>query len=73
MTQRRCGACEFFRPARTCMEKPTWGHCMKLVKIKPDWSVGKLRPLFTWADNHCDDYRTPQASSVHGSQGGVER
>ena len=46
---------------------------MKLVKAKPDWGAGKLRPLFTWADNHCDDYQTPQASSVHGSQGAVER
>jgi hypothetical protein len=37
---------------------------MKLVKVKPDWSVSKLRPFFTWADNHCDDFQTREPSSV---------
>jgi len=64
MTQRRCEACEFFAPAHTCIEKPTWGHCMKLVKAKPDWGVGKLRPFFTWADGHCDGFQLREASSV---------
>jgi hypothetical protein len=64
MTERLCEACEHFSPAHTCIEKPTWGHCMKLVEAKPGWSTGKLRPLFTWADNHCDGFQSRQSSPI---------
>jgi hypothetical protein len=37
---------------------------MKLVKAKPDWGVGKLRPFFTWADSHCDGFQLREASSL---------
>jgi len=64
MTRQLCDGCEFFSPAHTCIEKPAWGHCMKLVKTQPGWITGKPRPLFTWADNHCDDFQPRQSSSV---------
>ena len=64
MTGQLCEACEHFSPAHTCIERPTWGHCMKLVKAKPGWSTVELRPLFTWADNHCDDFQVRPPSSV---------
>ena len=66
MIQQLCEACAFFSPAHTCIEKPTWGHCMKLVKARPNGSAGDLRPLFTWADNHCDDFQQRRPSSVRG-------
>jgi hypothetical protein len=64
MSQQLCDACVFFSPAHTCIEKPTWGHCLKLVKARPDWGAQKLRPFFTWADNHCDDFQPRQPSVV---------
>ncbi len=39
MSQQLCEACVFFAPAHTCIEKPTWGHCLKLVKAKPGWGA----------------------------------
>ena len=50
-----CQACEFFVPARSHAEKPVWGRCLKLVRGKTDARTDKARPLFTWADSHCDD------------------
>jgi hypothetical protein len=57
MTRQFCEACEFFAPVPGRMEKPTWGQCMKLVAGKIGGSAGKPRPLFTWADSHCDDFQ----------------
>ena len=64
MTQRLCVACEFFAAAHTCIEKPTWGYCRRLLKLRLELGAGKLRPTFTWADNHCDDFQARQSSSV---------
>ncbi|MBM4024380.1 MAG: hypothetical protein FJ280_03100 [Planctomycetes bacterium] len=64
MTGQLCSACEHFAPAHTCIERPTWGHCMKLIGAKPGWSTQKLRPFFTWADNRCDDFQARQAPVV---------
>ena len=64
MTQRVCETCEFFAPARTCFEKPTWGHCQRLVQAKQEPNVPALRPFFTWADNHCDDFQVRPSSAV---------
>lgn len=69
MTEHLCEACEFFTPAHTCIEKPTWGHCMKLVKTKPGWNAGKPRSLFTWADHHCDDFQARQSCPSRGTVG----
>ncbi|OHB65397.1 MAG: hypothetical protein A2Y76_10540 [Planctomycetes bacterium RBG_13_60_9] len=67
MIERLCETCEHFSPAHACMEKPTWGHCMKQVKGKPGSTSGKPVPLFTWADNHCDDFQSRQRSLLPGS------
>ncbi len=64
MTPRLCERCEFFNPAHTCIEKPTWGHCTKLIQAKPEWGTVKLRPMFTWADSHCDGFQTRQSAAV---------
>lgn len=55
--KRLCETCEHFSPAHTCIEKPTWGHCLRLVNGKAGRNVGKGSPVFTWADSLCDDYR----------------
>ena len=57
MDQPRCEVCRYFASAYTCIEKPTWGHCM--------WSGHKNRSgqgtgLFTWADDSCVNYRVRQ-------------
>jgi hypothetical protein len=64
MIQQHCGACALFAPAHTCIEKPTWGHCLKLVRANPGGKLGSPQPLFTWADNHCDDFQPRQPSAV---------
>ena len=56
-TSQLCETCEFFAPARGGAEKPTWGQCLKLVEGKNHGHTEKPRPLFTWADNHCDDFQ----------------
>lgn len=63
-TGRLCEACEYFSPAHVCMEKPTWGHCLKLARAEAGGGPGREQPLFTWADSHCDDFQTRQASCV---------
>ncbi len=63
-TGQLCEMCMFFAPARGGAEKPAWGQCMKLVEGKSNGPAGKPRPLFTWADNHCDDFQArPPCSS----------
>jgi hypothetical protein len=58
MDESRCATCRYFASAYTCMEKPTWGHCM--------WSGYRNRRdnqgagLFTWADDSCVNYRARQ-------------
>jgi hypothetical protein len=59
-----CKGCEFFRPAHTCIEKPTWGHCVKLVQTARGGNMGKIQPQFTWADNGCDDFQVRPAQPV---------
>jgi len=55
--KRLCEMCEYFSAAHTCIEKPTWGHCMRLVKGRSGRGMGKGTPIFTWADSVCGDYR----------------
>ncbi len=64
MTRQSCEACEFFAPAHRRTERPTWGQCMKLVEGKIRGSTAKPRPLFTWADHHCDDFQVREPSAV---------
>jgi hypothetical protein len=58
MNELRCEHCQYFAPAYTCIEKPTWGHCM--------WAGFKTRSskrtngLFTWADDACGNYCVKQ-------------
>jgi hypothetical protein len=65
MMRQLCEACEFFAPAWSHTGKPTWGQCLKLVEGKGSGTTEKSRPLFTWADNQCDDFQR-QESSVLG-------
>jgi len=60
MTERLCLACVYFSPAHTCIERPTWGHCLKRVTPTPGAGAGTGQPRFTWADNHCDDFQMRQ-------------
>ncbi|HSW02446.1 MAG TPA: hypothetical protein VLI39_19940 [Sedimentisphaerales bacterium] len=62
--KRLCETCEHFSPAYTCIEKPTWGHCMRLVSGRVARPAEKGSPVFTWADSLCDDYRPKQAAPV---------
>lgn len=41
-------------PAYTCIEKPTWGHC-----VWPGQNQGgkKTKGLFTWADDTCGHFQ----------------
>lgn len=55
--KRVCGACEHFSPAHTCIEKPTWGYCMRLAEEMSRRSGQKGSPLFAWADGICDDFK----------------
>jgi len=41
-------------PARTCIEKPTWGHCTWATGTNPD--QGRMEGLFTWADDTCPHF-----------------
>ena len=58
MSELRCEWCQYFAPAYTCIEKPTWGHCM--------WSgfsgrrAKQNNGLFTWADDTCMNYLAKQ-------------
>lgn len=62
--KRLCETCEHFSPAHTCIEKPTWGHCMRLVCGRLAGKAEKGSPVFTWADSLCDDYRPNQPTPV---------
>lgn len=55
--KRVCGICEHFSSAQTCIEKPTWGYCMRFADGLPGRSGQKGSPRFTWADGVCDDFR----------------
>jgi hypothetical protein len=70
MTRQFCAACEFFAPAESRTEKRLWGHCLRLVKGNISGSAGKPRRLFTWVDNHCEDFQARQpCSSPRGTAG----
>jgi hypothetical protein len=62
MDDQKCERCRYFASAYTCMEKPTWGHCM--------WAGFRNRAnkqgsgLFTWADDSCTNYRAKQTETV---------
>jgi len=64
MVEYLCKACEFFSPALSCIEKPRWGHCMRLIKAQDRCGPGPLQPRFTWADSHCDDFQPRQSSPI---------
>jgi len=57
VSDRLCETCEHFSPAYTCIEKPTWGYCLRLAKDPSGRELHHVRPLFTWADNECDQFR----------------
>jgi hypothetical protein len=54
--ERLCNICNHFSPALTCIEKPTWGRCMRLAGGHCG-DAAKGRSLFTWADNVCDKFQ----------------
>ena len=54
--ERQCETCEYFSPAHTCIEKPTWGHCMRLVRGRPDGGSEKGSPVFAWANGSHSGY-----------------
>jgi len=56
MTERLCENCHFFSPAQTCIEKPTWGHCMWPVNHRSRENGRNPHPLFTWADATCSHF-----------------
>lgn len=61
-SERRCNTCNHFSPALTCIERPTWGHCLRLLKSPSGGSpAGKSR--FTWADSTCDNHQ-PRPKAV---------
>jgi hypothetical protein len=64
VTQQSCEACEFFAPAWSHTDRPTWGQCLKLVRGRTGDSTEKARPLFTWADGHCDDLQMPRQAAL---------
>jgi len=55
--KRVCETCEHFSPAHTCIEKPTWGYCMRLAGGNTERKAERGSPRFTWADAVCDDFR----------------
>lgn len=57
ISDRLCQACEHFSPAYTCIEKPTWGYCMRLTKDRARREFSSVRPPFTWADNKCEQFQ----------------
>jgi hypothetical protein len=63
MTDQRCKACQYFSPARTCIEKPDWGHCTWATGI--DANQGKVAGLFTWADDTCQHFVRRRQSALH--------
>jgi hypothetical protein len=63
MTDRVCSECRFFCPAQTCIVKPTWGHCTKLLGCSGRDKLRKVEPLFTWANDTCEVFQ-PRASAA---------
>lgn len=57
MSDQLCGACRHFSPAYTCVERPTWGYCMKRVRSPGTGTDRAAEAVFTWADNCCDDFQ----------------
>ncbi len=56
-SERRCKTCSHFSPALTCIERPTWGRCLRLLKNPCGGSAPAGKSLFVWADNTCDSYQ----------------
>lgn len=54
MVDQQCEGCRYFSPARTCIEKPTWGHCTWATGTDAD--QGRMEGLFTWADDTCPHF-----------------
>ncbi|HNY77309.1 MAG: hypothetical protein RBS72_02385 [Sedimentisphaerales bacterium] len=63
MIEQRCELCRYFSPARTCIEKPTWGHCTWAIPTDAD-SDG-MAGLFTWADDTCQHFVMRRESALH--------
>ena len=62
MMERQCGRCRFFSAARSCMEKPTWGHCLYGVHEGGDCTEAEGR--FTWANKTCEHFKVREGVSV---------
>ena len=58
MSERTCGNCYHFSSARSCYDKPTWGHCTWPTDDAED-TVGP-DGRFTWADDTCEHYEARQ-------------
>jgi hypothetical protein len=63
MTEPTCSNCQFFSPAQTCIEKPTWGHCSKLTARNGRERTQQAQPLFTWADDMCPAFEARSQSA----------
>lgn len=59
--KRVCRTCEYFSPAHTCIERPTWGYCMRLTVEEHSCGGQKGTALFTWADGICRDFKARQS------------
>ncbi len=60
MSDQLCQACRHFSPAYTCVERPTWGYCIKRARGPETGADPPVEPVFTWADNRCDDFQSRQ-------------
>jgi len=64
MNERICVRCRHFSPARTCMEKPTWGHCMWSVPEGKDETERQGR--FAWAEAVCEHFASRRTATAPG-------
>lgn len=65
MSERLCGSCWYFVSARSCYDKPIWGHCTWPIQHGHEEEAGP-NGQFTWADNTCEDYRARQEAITRG-------
>ncbi len=63
MSDQLCETCRHFSPAYARLEKPSWGYCMKRVRDPGPGPDRPAEPVFTWADNCCDDFQPRPPSS----------
>ncbi len=61
-TDQRCEICRYFLAARTCIEKPTWGHCTWATSLNADQH--RPKGLFTWADDMCSHFVMRRESAL---------